>query len=293
MNDAHELLNTFVRKYLRVPKNDDSWRLILKNHKFLLFSDEFDESTWNFFANRHELPNVSVDVHDNQVSLAYKDKKIVFTLHKDREDGFLFIFYLAKLVSDDFKIFYCKDSWHADDLAFIVIPSELWLELNTQQNAELINHRLLGLDFDSLQGFMDHAFSATNKNEYLSNNFSVLISGSDLPTPKEWIEMFAKHKINVAWRQYARDVSNVDSVPSQDYRGWYLQEIHRVSKTAEGLDFKEVLIFSDCFRLSFGKREFNKKAWICLMKILVNYNKILIQSGEKFFSQKAWEEMYS
>lgn len=293
MNDAHELLNSFVRKYLRVPKNDDSWRLILKNHKFLLFSNEFDESTWNFFANRHGLPNVSAVVHDNQVSLAYKDKKIVFTLHENREDGILFIINVAALVSDDFKIFYCKDSWHSDDLAFIVIHSELWREVNTHQNAELINHRLLGLDFDGLQGFMDHAFSTTNKNEYLSNKFSVLISGGDLPTPEEWIEMFAKNKINVAWRQYAQDVSSVDSVPSQDYQGWYLQEMHRICKTAEGLNFKEVMIFSDCFRLSFEKKQFNKKAWICLMKILVRYNKVFIQSGEKFFPPKAWDEMYS
>ena len=293
MNDAHELLNNFIQKYLRVPKNDDSWSLVLKKHKFFLFSNEFDESTWNLFANRHELPNVSAVVHDNQVSLAYKDKKIVFTLHENREDGILFVFNVAALVADDFKIFYCKDSWHSDDLAFIVIPSELWRELNTPQNAELINQRLLGLDFDSFQEFMNHAFSGTNKNEYLSNNLSVLISGSDLPTPEEWIEMFAKNKINVAWRRYARDVSNVDSVPIQNYRGWYLQEMHRICKTVGGLEFKEVLIFSDCIRLSFEKMEFNKKAWICLMKILVRYNKVLIQSGEKFFSQKAFGEIYS
>jgi|GEM_PF-3257021 len=293
MNHSYELLCNFIRKYLRLSQNDDSWRLITKNQGFFLFSDAVNESTWNAFAERHLLTKISASVQGNLVSLAYKNKEISFSLNENREDGILFIFHVAALVFDDFKIFYCKDSWHSDDLAFLAVPNDLWSEINTDQNAKLIGHRLVSLNFSSFEIFMDQAFNASNRNEYLSNNLSVLISGSALPTPEEWVEMFAEKKINVEWRKYAQNASVVYSVPNQDYQDWYLQETHRLDKTTEGLRFKEVLIFNDSFRLSFEKIEFNKKAWTCLLQILVRYNKVLIQSGEKVFSQKAWEAMYS
>lgn len=297
MNELPDYNKSIFSKILNMPLSKDSWGLITKNPKRFLFADEEIDCSWNGYAKRKKYGKIKCEfLGDVNWSLSYKQNTLFFKVDNNRDDRITFILKLAKLLKSDFKILYCKDSGHSSDLAFLVVSLAEWEQYSALQERESFVKRFLLLEHDDPNQFIDEAFKPENKNIYESeglskNSFFVLFRGLDYPSPAEWVSMFEENGVRVGWRKALSDVEKVEDIHGFSYATYFLQELGRVAKTKHGLSFS-IDIFSDSYRIYFYRNDFSKKAWTILLKILVRFNKMLIQSEDRLFTLEEWEKLY-
>ena len=159
-------LRVIAESMLQLDKSQDSWKIILDNQRaFLLCGNDEPEFVWNWTAGKYDLPEVKEEFINNKALLTLNDKSIPINYASDRSDGIRGILALSQLVSDQYEIRYCIDSWHSSDLAYLVLRHSDWQELETTYSSEDINYRFLSLPL-SYSEFEAEAFTEENSRSY-------------------------------------------------------------------------------------------------------------------------------
>lgn len=298
MDESKDYSKTIFSKIINMPLSKDSWTFIAKNPKHFLCTDEEIDWCWNGYAKRKKYGKVQFDLlDDRRWSLTYKHNTSIFEVDNCRDDKITFILNLAKVLRNDFKILYCKDSGHSSDLVFLPVSCDEWECNKYLQDREAFIKRFFLLENTDTNRFIDEVFKPENRNVYESeglsgNNFFMLFRGLEIPSPADWVSMFEEYGAKVGWRKALSGIERVEDIHGFSYSDYYLQDFEKISKTKSGLSFS-VEIFNDSYKIYFYKNDFGKKKWSILLKILVRFNKILIQSEDGLFTPEEWKKMYS
>ena len=159
-------LRVLAESMLKLDELQDSWKIILDNQRaFLLCGNDDPEFVWNFTAGEYDLPEVKEEFINNKSLLTLNDKSIPINYESDRSDGIRGILALSQLVSDQYEIRYCIDSWHSSDLAYMVLRHSDWVELEETYSSEEISYRFLPLPL-TYEEFAREAFTEKNSRSY-------------------------------------------------------------------------------------------------------------------------------
>lgn len=159
-------LRVIAENILSLNKTEDSWKVVLANQLAFLFSgsDELVYS-WEYIAQHYGLPTIKEEYIGGKSFLRLKDKLISIHYANDRSDGIREVLALSRLVSDQYEIRYCIDSWHSSDLAYLMLRHSDWQELEAIYSSEKIGYRFLSLPL-SYNEFERAAFTEENFRSY-------------------------------------------------------------------------------------------------------------------------------
>lgn len=159
-------LRVIAENILSLNKTEDSWKVVLANQLAFLFSgsDELVYS-WKYIAQHYGLPTIKEEYIGGKSFLRLKDKLISIHYANDRSDGIREVLALSRLVSDQYEIRYCIDSWHSSDLAYLMLRHSDWQELEAIYSSEKIGYRFLSLPL-SYNEFEKAAFTEENFRSY-------------------------------------------------------------------------------------------------------------------------------
>jgi hypothetical protein len=117
------------------------------------------------------------------------------------------------------------------------------------------------------------------------------VRGYELPTPGDWIELFAQEGVSVVWRRFQEGPQVADSVPA-DYTGWYLQEPERFATGGgDGIFFFGATSRPGSFVAHVQNHDpQNADLWRALQRILLHYPQIEIRSGNCRLDAAQWQQ---
>lgn len=279
-------------KIIRIPSQEDSWPLIEENASAFFWTDSDIEEFWSCLALSEGYDPIRVAIDQaEKMHISYKDKHAEINLTGTRQDRTASILALANVISDDFTVLYCKDSWHSSDLAFLVLPNEIFTDTVNSQKATKINKRFIVVDHD-LHRFETEAFSEKNQNLYIGDELTIIVRGTSMPSPADWETWFKKLNIDVGWRHFSGEQIPAERVPQMSYEGWYLQEISKISKTKQGLFFEQSVIYPDSFKITVQKKEVSRKIWNTYLRLTASLDTMFIQSRNKTFRNTEWKSLF-
>ena len=120
---------------------------------------------------------------------------------------------------------------------------------------------------------------------------SAHIQGYELPSPADWVELFAQENLTVVWRRFKEGPQTADSVPA-DYTGWYLQEPERFARDGgEGIFFFGAIARPGSFVVHVQNHDpQNADLWRALQRILLHYPRIEIRTGNCRLDAEKWKK---
>jgi len=131
-----------------------SWNYIRANRKDFIWSDDEEPTvTWN----RLQASTVGGGVVTVQptagdgLQYVFRGQTIVVPLRFNRDDPWIAIHALAMLVRNQSEIRFCRDSSHSSDVAFLPMPPEEWVRLESALDPARVSRRFLKLheNFDT------------------------------------------------------------------------------------------------------------------------------------------------
>lgn len=124
---------------------------------------------------------------------------------------------------------------------------------------------------------------------HLRLKYSVFAPKCPYPTPAKWIEWFKAEGHDVAWRYYSGEAKHVDSIPLNDYGGWYLQLVDRISIDERGLFFSSCIPRDNGFYVSLEDQDRSgAKLGAIAAKILGKLEDIEVQYGNRTLTGEEW-----
>ena len=159
-----ENLMIVVREILDLPKHSDSWDLIQENYSSFISDDDVRYS-WENFSQSSGFPELDIEQENLKASWHLSGNKVDLKLLGNREDCFREIICLATLLSPDFELKYCMDTWHSSERAYVILSAEDWLDLDKYYGHEHVCYRFMSMP-DSAEAFIEIAFSEENQREY-------------------------------------------------------------------------------------------------------------------------------
>jgi len=165
-NYSTDEIKSELIKILDLDKSKDSWDIINHSPEVYIYDDDSLDYIWNRFAKRYGFTEITEMRQDNDSVVNYKSSSIKIQYNGNREDNLLGLISLASLIKDDFKLFYCCDSYHSSDIAFLAIPNDLWESIYKNYPESAIQYRLIDANIDS---FFEVAFSEQNQRTYEEN----------------------------------------------------------------------------------------------------------------------------
>ncbi|ARS35687.1 hypothetical protein [Pontibacter actiniarum] len=111
----------------------------------------------------------------------------------------------------------------------------------------------------------------------------------EVPTPDYWIDELRKRGYSVSFRYYSGTAKGVDELPYPDYSGYYIQSTGRVKQSQEGVFFKCITDENCKLRITLElKDEKSAEVWKALLRIVANWEKVKISSGNVVFEGAEW-----
>jgi hypothetical protein len=118
------------------------------------------------------------------------------------------------------------------------------------------------------------------------------VRGYELPSPLDWIEMFAQEEQSVVWRRLGEGPRPAESIPA-DYSGWYLQSPERFvgDGGGDGLFFFSAIARPGAFVIHMQNHDpANPHLWRALQRILLHYPHLEIRSGNCRLDAAKWQQ---
>ncbi|HVK39442.1 MAG TPA: hypothetical protein VNA88_12965 [Candidatus Kapabacteria bacterium] len=118
---------------------------------------------------------------------------------------------------------------------------------------------------------------------------SAQVRGYGLPSPADWVELFAQEGVSVVWRRFGEGPQTADAVPA-DYTGWYLQEPERFARAGgNGLFFFSSSARPGAFVVHVQNHDpDNHDLWKALQQILLHYPDLEIRTGNCRLDAATW-----
>lgn len=123
---------------------------------------------------------------------------------------------------------------------------------------------------------------------------SIFVPGEPKPTPIWWIECFTKYGVNVAWRILGDGAVPSESVPKEDYTGWFLQEVDAIEYTQHGLMVSFSQETATSFHASFtwwhSDEGTQARIWPALAQIVAGFKDCEVQCGNCRLTGAQWAQ---
>lgn len=130
--------------------------------------------------------------------------------------------------------------------------------------------------------------------ELSDEDVSIFVPGEPKPTPVWWIERFTEYGVNVAWRILGDGGVPSESVPKDDYTGWFLQEVDAIEYTQHGLMVSFSQETATSFQASFRWWKSDKgtqaRIWPALARIIAGFSDCEVQCGNCKLTGPEWEQ---
>lgn len=120
---------------------------------------------------------------------------------------------------------------------------------------------------------------------------AALVSGSQLPSPGDLVELFAREGVAAVWHRFGEGPQTADSVP-RDYSGWYLQQPGRFAKgIGTGLFVFSAAQRDQSFVLHMQNHDRSStEIWNAWRKILLHYPDIEVRTGNCRLDSSQWRQ---
>lgn len=114
------------------------------------------------------------------------------------------------------------------------------------------------------------------------------VHGHGLPTPTDWIELFAQEGVAVVWRRFDEGPRAATEVPA-DYSGWYLQSPERLAHGGDGIFFFGAIARENAFVVHAQNHDpASPELWRALQRIMLLYSDIEIRTGNCRLNAAQW-----
>jgi hypothetical protein len=119
------------------------------------------------------------------------------------------------------------------------------------------------------------------------------IPASAMPSPEEWIRLFKKHNLNVAWHIYGSESKPTSEVPPSDYEGWFLQVPEELCDEHQGLFFFGCKPDSVGFSVNIHNHNASTLLWHTAEVIIGQFQDVEVHCGNCEFHGSEWLEQLS
>jgi len=156
-------------------------------------------------------------------------------------------------------------------IAFLIdVPGRLTLTCNE------VNIEELPLLIEKVQPWL------SNREIYAEINSMLM------PTPEDWIQLFANYNHTVVWHYYKGEPVHVSNVPISNYVGWFLQEPNTLDFDHQGIFFFTCAPNNLGFNLHIENHNASGSLWASVQKVIGNFKNAKINCGNCEFDNQQW-----
>ncbi|HEU4395528.1 MAG TPA: hypothetical protein VFS92_08165, partial [Planctomycetota bacterium] len=126
---------------------------------------------------------------------------------------------------------------------------------------------------------------------FASGNWvSATVPRGELPSPREWVDIFHARGRDATWRYYAGEARAPEQVPAKEYTGWFLQLRERIPANDYGVFFAWAKTKGEGFELTLELQDdaVGESLWPVARSALAEFPLPTIQSGNCFFTAEEW-----